>query len=209
MSLSLGWRGWDIPWALLSLVPKGLAPIPEGFAPFLQLGEPVQVGKGWISCKGFILLNLAPTSSAFLWLPPSQLLLWCWNLSQKMPCIVGFTQPKKIQPLSPKLTKSPCSQTWYFCSQLPVEIWEGEALPAALAAAWALFRWELDAVRFWSGFWGGSEALGSYLMQKLGLGAGCVRDCPQGVLGRLRGAQGRFQARAGEQRGAVAQPGGH
>lgn len=42
----------------------------------------------------------------------------------------------------------------------------------------------------------------------------CEGLCPQGVSGRLRGAQGRFQARggldrAGEQRGAEVRPGGH
>lgn len=181
MSLPLGWRGWDIPWALLSLVPKGLTPIPEGFAPFLQLGRARDTSASW---KGVEILQRF--SSSLIFHPPlehpcgcplCQLLLWCWSLSQKQPlkslCIVGFTQPKKIQPLPPRLTP-PCSQTRYFCSQLPVEIWGGEALPTAPAAPRALCRWESDAVGFWSGFWGGSEALGGHLMQKLGLGGGRV-----------------------------------
>lgn len=126
MSLPLGWRGWDIPWALLSLVPKGLTPIPEGFAPFLQLGRAQETSASWKAVE-----ILQRFSSSLIFHPPlehpcgcplCQLLLWCWSLSQKQPlkslCIVGFTQPKKIQPL-PSQTDSPLLPNPVFLQPAP------------------------------------------------------------------------------------------
>lgn len=136
MSFPLSWRGWDIPWALLSVIPRGLTPIPEGFATFLQFGQARGTCASW---KGVEILQRFTSSLVFY---PSLEhpcgALWCQSLSPKKHlkslCIVGFTQPNNFQPLPPKLNKSPFSQTRNFCSQLPVEIWDGEALPTALAA---------------------------------------------------------------------------
>lgn len=136
MSLPPDWRGWDIPWAL-SLVPKGLTPVPEGFAPFLHLGYAQGTSASW---RGLEILQRF--SSSLIFYPPLEHPCGCPHVSScsgarasplKSLCIVGFTQPKKIQSIPPKLS-SPCSQSRYFCSQLPVEIWDGEALPAAPAA---------------------------------------------------------------------------
>lgn len=142
MSLPLGWRGWDIPWTLLCLVPKGLTPIPEGFAPFLQLGQAWGTSASW---KGVEILQRFSPSLIFYpplqhpcGCPHSQLLLQCWSLSKKKPCTVGFTQPKKIQTLPPKLSKSPFLPNLVFLQPAPYGDLGREALPTALAAARAL-----------------------------------------------------------------------
>lgn len=138
MSLPLGWRGWDIPCALLSLASKGLTPIPEGFEPFLQLGQ----ARGTSACwKGVEILQRV--SSSLIFYPPLEHpcgALWCWSLSQKnalkKPLHCGVHPAKKDPATSPqikfkKLNFPPFSQTRNFCSQLPVETWDGEALPMA------------------------------------------------------------------------------
>lgn len=93
MSLPLGWKGWDIPWAVLSLVPKGLTPVPEDFAPFCQLGQVRETSESW---KGVEILQRFSPSLIFH--PPLEHLCGC-PVSAPAPVLEPLPKPALKKPL--------------------------------------------------------------------------------------------------------------